>query len=587
MFHNKYSLISILVIFLIFSTKFSQKIQQVQTKQDTCLCAYDGFGYYMYLPHLFQTGQLNMKPDWAKKLQDSYCPGVGVYQLLPQTNGNYVDLYHMGLAFIQLPAYILGDQFAKLFGYQQDGFSTPYFIAYLLNVLLFIALGLYYLRKLLLLFFTDKITALTILLLYLASNIYITFTQQYDLPHLYLFALNALLLYHLFKYMANKKQTHLLLAALVFGLTTCIRPTQAIWGIIPLLLLFQEYKFSQLFWRKLLLFPLFAVLWNIPQLLYWYFIGGKLLMHNLHTEEIILIDPNLFKFLFSFKKGWLLYSPIFILALVGFRSLYRKNKQLAGPLLICLVLSIYVLSSWECWWYAASYGQRVLVDYYPLLAIPLASMLMALCRSTFRIIIGILFTSSCIILNVVQSYQFYRGYVHLDRMTKNHYNYVFGRIDIPNYTEKHLEINRSNTNWPSEVTEDALYSMEEKRIFNLTSPLIVQPKHDLGIGRINLLEKLKTDETLLEVRITCKTSDSTKSSLLRLETISKYNCYSWDNFEVSLGYPSNESYEVIYRFNLPPLRHQKDQLQIYLNNPNEVQIKIESLSIKGYSLIRK
>ena len=77
---------------------------------------------------------------------------------------------------------------ARILNYERDGFSKPYYVFYLLNALLFIFLGLLYLRKLLNLFFDDNTTGLSILLIYLGSNTLITFGIQYDLTHLYLFA---------------------------------------------------------------------------------------------------------------------------------------------------------------------------------------------------------------------------------------------------------------------------------------------------------------------------------------------------------------------------------------------------------------
>lgn len=253
----------------------------------------------MYLPRLFHEGDLYFTHEWAQNVQNKYCEGVYAYQVEQGKYDRPLNIYHMGLAMVQLPAYLIGEMVARARGDSTNGFSKPYHVAFFLNAILFVLLGLIYFRKLLLLFFSDRITALTLLVLYTASNTFITFTEQYDLAHLYLFALNSIWLFHFFKFTQNKKRSNLIFAALFFGLTVCIRPTQALWGFIPFLVLYQEFKFSKLFWKQIVLFPSAALLWNLPQIAYWKIVGGSLLIMNMHTEDIVFSDPSVFDFLFS------------------------------------------------------------------------------------------------------------------------------------------------------------------------------------------------------------------------------------------------------------------------------------------------
>lgn len=576
---------AVLALLLFFVVSNSSKYRSVFSGKDRCVCAYDGFGYYMYNPALFSQGTLFMQPEWAQHLQNEYCDGTEAYQLVQHKGGNHLDVYHMGLAYLQLPAYLMGEAFARMFGYPTDGFGTPYYIMYLLNVLLFVFLGLLYLRKLLRLFFSDQLSALLILLTYLATNVYITFTQQYDLPHLYLFFLNAAFAYHLLKYHRQGSPKHILFAAILLGLSTAIRPTQALLGIIPLLLLYKEYKFSKAFWKKLALFPISGLLWNLPQILYWQIVGGEPFITNLHTEDIVLSDPNLLDFLFSYRKGWLLYTPFFLLLIPGFIFMYRKQRGYFGGILIATILYIYVMSAWECWWYASSFSSRVMVDIYPVLMLVIGFFLQGIEKPWKKIAAGT-FITLVFALNVLQSWQYKQWYIHGSRMTKQQYWYVFGKINIPDPTNIHLLIDRSDHNWPKRGYPEDQYQVVTKVIYTLPQPMQSIPGEDLTIGQLNLFELLDTDETLIQVRIKVKSSDTTQSSLLRMETVSKYNCYSWDNVEVSMGLPS-EGTTVYLEFNLPDIRHRKDQIQMYLDNDAPVSVTIEEMQVTAVSLIRK
>ena len=577
----------VIILTMIFAFSTFEKIEKVNTGEKTCNCAYDGFGYYMYLPHLFNKGNLDIKHEWAQRLQDEYCNGQYVYQLMPHETGHNIDIYHMGLSSVILPSYSAGHIFAKSLGYKTDGFSYPYMIAYLLNALLFIFLGLLYLRKLLRLF-TDELRASIILIgVALGTNAYLTFNIQYDLPHLYLFALNAISSYHLIRFNQEDRTKSLWISAIIFGLTVFIRPTQALFGIIPLILLYKKYGKSLELIKKLALFPIMAFIWNIPQFIYWKIYGGSFLIPNLHTEDIVLSDPNLIDFLFSYRKGWLLYSPLFIFIPIGWLFMYKKHRIILLATGSFSLVYIYIMSSWECWWYASSFGSRAMVDIYPVLAISFAFLLNEI-RTPIKAGIVALFSLACIYLNLFQSEQVKLGILDGHRMTKEHYWLIFGELDPKEVHHRWLLIPRGDVNWPNHLSkfDDNPFKLKTRQSYRMKKPLISLPGKHEHIDKIPLLKTFETDETLLEIPIKFRTSDSTQSSVLRLESISKWNCYSWDNIELSLGKPQNQIVTDTLRFNLPDIRHNNDEMQIYIWNESSAKIELLEFKIIATSLIR-
>lgn len=573
-----------------FSFQYLQKTEKVISGESTCVCAYDGFGYYMYLPALIGNGSLDMKKEWAEELQKNYCfEEPVIYQLVQVRENKNIDIYHMGLALVQLPSYLIADQFAKLLDFKRDGFSKPYHIAFILNALFFIILGFISIRKLLRLFFNDAITGIVLLILILCSNLYPLFIQAFSLTHLYLFTLNALFLYYLFQFRNSDSKKHLVYSALLFGLTCFVRPTQAIWGIIPLLLLYNKYGLNKYMLKQLALFPLAAILFNIPHLIYWKIIGGKWLMMNLHTEELVIIDPNLWKFLFSYRKGWLLYSPLFFLLIPGFIYLFKKYRTLFWAFLLLTLINIFVLSSWECWWYSASFGSRVMVDSYPLLAVILGFGILAMAKSKLMMIVLTSFIVFCAGLNILQTSQFFNSYIHPEFMSKEHYWYIFGKYSIANYEDYRLEINHRDTNWVNNphYSNDPAFHIDTKKVFTLPTTIAIESNGPTTIGSIFLHEQLTTEETLFEVRIKCRSSDSTKSCQFKFEQTGKFNTYAWASLELSLGLPQNEWNEVVLKVNEDYLRHAKDFIQLYSVNDSDAKVEIKSLNIIAHSLIRK
>jgi hypothetical protein len=290
---------TLLIIISSFTLTFSGKINEVIKDESTCVCSYDGYGYYIYLTQFFQYRNLNFKQSELQAVQDKYCEGTYAYQLKEVENGNSLDIYHMGQAYLELPAYAAGHVFAKILGYSKDGFSKPYHIAFLLNALLFIFLGLYFLTKILRFFFSDQVSSLLLLIIYFGTNFWATAIHAYQLQHIYLFALVGLLFYSLLKFKAFGKKKHLVIAALALGLISSVRPTHVLLGILPLLMLRNVYKSRGAYWKSILLFPLAGLLFNLPQLIYWKVLGGSWLILNMHVEEVILVDPHFVDFLFS------------------------------------------------------------------------------------------------------------------------------------------------------------------------------------------------------------------------------------------------------------------------------------------------
>lgn len=579
---------TILLIVSVFTLNFSAKLTDVVQGKSTCVCSYDGYGYYMYLTQFFQYRNFDFKQAELQAVQDTYCEGTYAYQLKQADNGNQLDIYHMGQAYLELPAYTVGHVFAKLLGYPKDGFSKPYHITYLLNALFFILLGIYFLTKILRLFFTDQVTSLLLLLIYFGTNFWATAIHAYQLQHIYLFTLVALLFYCLLKLRElPSKRKYLIFAALTLGLISAIRPTHVLLGFLPLLMLRRVYASKLAYWKSILLFPLAGLLFNLPQMIYWKVLGGSWFLLNMHVEEVILVDPHLIDFLFSYKKGWLLYSPVFLLLIPGFIQLYKQRKEWFWPIFVSLVLAVWIFSSWECWWYAASFGSRAMVDLYPLLAVPIGFAVVYLSKSNISSVVLMVFVFLTLSLSVFQSTQFSIGYLDPSRMTKAHYWYIFGKLSIPKYQVNRKEIDRSDVNWPDKINAAELNfgKIEQLDFCEITNRRALAGRSTLLIKQA-YFPKLKTDETLFEAQIVYQNQDSLFPATIKFEAFSKYNTYDWKFFQLTTQNNVGQTDTLKVRFNLPVINHQGDKIQVYVENPGKKDVIIHSLKIKALSLIR-
>ncbi|MBK6776976.1 MAG: hypothetical protein IPG74_14450 [Flavobacteriales bacterium] len=72
-----------------------------------------------------------------------------------------------------------------------------------------------------------------------------------------------------------------------------------------------------------------------PLFIYWKVYAGSFFWDSYQNpgEGLDIFYPHIHNFLFSFRKGWLLYSPLIALALLGFIPLWRRHRR--SPLRCC------------------------------------------------------------------------------------------------------------------------------------------------------------------------------------------------------------------------------------------------------------
>jgi len=86
--------------------------------------------------------------------------------------------YSMGMSILYSPFFFIGHLYAKISDYPADGFSLPYQYAIFIGGQVFTVTGIIALRKVLIQFFSDKITAITMTIIVLGYGQVFIFTPQ-------------------------------------------------------------------------------------------------------------------------------------------------------------------------------------------------------------------------------------------------------------------------------------------------------------------------------------------------------------------------------------------------------------------------
>ncbi len=419
------------------------------------ILSWDVFGYYLYLPLGFIYQDISLQePAVIYSIIDKYNNTETFYQMYLLENGNWVMKYSMGMAVFYLPFFLLGHGAALISGFPADGFSQPYQWSMIAGNLFYAILSIWLLRKVLLHFFNENLTALLLLLIILGTNWLMTAMGSMMMPHIPLFTALCGVILLTIRWAENPSKKGAFLLGALIGVMTIARPTEALVSVIPLMWVATPVawfkKFKSLAADQHILFIMAGGLLVItPQLVYWKIITGDFLYNSYNNpqEGLDLMYPHIIDFLFSFRKGWLIYTPIMIFGLLGFYGIWKYNKDKLLPLGIFACTSIYVASSWSTWWYAASFSQRPMVQILPVMAISLGYGIRYSRRN------GVFFKHSVLVLcflltalNLFQTWQYHRGIIHHERMTREYYNAVFLQTKVPANAENLLLVDRNIPN---------------------------------------------------------------------------------------------------------------------------------------------
>jgi hypothetical protein len=451
MIKNRFSFFALIIICI--SILFAQfNTISKQSKENPYPIAWDVFGYYLYLPATIIHNDLGLTNDeWINNVYNTYKPSTSRYQY---TNGNEnkkVIVYNIGYAFVFAPAFIIADRLASPLGYLRDGFTKPYQIALIITGILLSLIGVVMARKIALHFFSDKVSAVLLVCVLLGTNYFFQAGFDNVMPHNILFTLNCFILWYTIQWHQSFATKDLLLTASFIGLASICRPVEILWLIIPM---FYQVKDLESFIAKLGLFNKHykqivlgvIVLLSIVfiQFAYYKYAVGFFRVFNLHSESFDFLHPFTFKFLFSYKKGWLLYTPIMLFGLVGFYFLFKNNRNNFWSMFLFFILNLYVVSSWQCWWYAASFSQRPMVESYVMMLVPFGYFIDEMSKwrklaQYFFAFLLILFAS----LNIFQTYQYLHFIIDGERMTKTYYWKVFGKTNIDGQLKNYLSVDRN------------------------------------------------------------------------------------------------------------------------------------------------
>jgi len=394
----------------------------------------DGAGYYAYLPAVFIYHDLSYKFCRTDFPEHPDALGADASLFVNHTpEGKEINKYFIGTAILESPFFFVAYAIAAIFGYDADGYSFPFQIAIALAAIFYVLLGLEQVKRLLIKRnVPEYVQAVVILLLFFGTNLYHYALGDPAMSHAFSFAMVALFLNLSHNLFHQQKKNDVLRVALALTAIVMIRPVN---GIIVF-----SFPFIAGSWRSFVTglrislgnFRAVAIglgafaLMVFLQLLVYKLSVNKWFEDSYSGEHIDFTNVHFANVLYSWKRGIFVYTPLMIFALSGV-IFFRSNFERIA-FLCFFIMVIWVIASWQQWWYGGGLGMRPFVEYYPLMAIPLAAFVYSACRkwknAFFVPVLGFV-----VVLNLIQHYQYTIGILPYDGMNFARYSRIFLKTD--------------------------------------------------------------------------------------------------------------------------------------------------------------
>ncbi len=365
--HISFSLaIKIVILFYLSGFIFNVTYKFFENKEAKYyIMSSDTEGYYQYLPYVLLKEQEQIKNmRWTIEYE----------------NGNRLNVFTCGVAIMQLPFFLMAHFISWYFDLETTGYTPVYFMFVFFSTLFYVLVGLIFLYKALRRIVNQRYALLTTALIFYATNLFYYTIMSPGMSHAYSFSLISIFIYFVPLFYRNPNLKNLLGVIVPFALAVLIRPTNIIIGLYFVLFDIGSWKqFTErlifLFkrWYLIALMVIVAFIIFIPQMLYWKYVTGNYIVYSYQQFGFDnLKSPFISTVLIGARNGLYIYTPIMLVATLSLLYLAYKKKLSAIGILLIMAIIVYVNGSWFMPTFSAAAGYRALIEYFPLMAIPLA-----------------------------------------------------------------------------------------------------------------------------------------------------------------------------------------------------------------------
>jgi hypothetical protein len=564
----------LIIVFILFFV-YNNFLYKKELDRHEVVINSDGRGYYEYLPAFFIYDDIHLA--YIDTLKTEYYEienNKAIYGYLE--NGQRINKYYSGTALLQAPFFYISHLIAssKNSHHLADGYSLPYQKGIWYGAIFYLFLGMICIRLLLQTYQLNGWWIFIIQLSLLFATPLLNYTV-YDsaYSHVYSFFLIGWFLYTTRKYFVSDNSGHLILSLVIFGLIAIVRPINVVVILFTPLLVESAHEYlknvKSIFQKHLIPFLVGLICFGLIvsiQLYISFLQSGNPLNYNYGEEGFNFMNPHFVSFLFSYHKGFFLWTPFWVIVfLMGtIYWIFQKKQYQLFIFISTFIVLAYILSSWHAWSYGASIGSRPMIDFYSvfcLLFVPVFSS-----RNNIGKIILVFILPIASIVMQIQTYQYQRAIIHWDGMdqqkywevflnTNEKYSWYFWRTDLPIGKEQNKTLIYQGIQVPKNAKQLHLPVVDITIIDSLSH-----------YGKLELNLNREADNEFMEI--------------VFMDSLNQQVHYSLQRFFVN----NNGTNKVVYKFELPDEKIHIRKLKLVLQKIDE-PLTIDSISFSAhYSL---
>ncbi len=410
----------------------------------------DARDYYSYLVSIF--------------INHNFTHQTGNDWFLLQTPTGTINVHTIGVSLLIAPFFFGAFLYAKLCGFETDGFSLPFQMGVHIAGIFYCAIGLIFLKKLLLqLNIRPGYVGFLIILTSFGTHLLSYATNEPGMAHVYAFALTCSFFYFILNVFQKREAKYFYLSAVTLGLVILVRPVNII--LLTFIPFFFQNRYDLISTTKVItrskhfyMSALVLFLVCFIQSIAWYSQNKHFIQDSYAGNGFYFNDPQILKMLFGFNNGLFVYVPLCLLMLFGIIPIFMQSRFKGLVIVLSLASVFYVFASYWAYNYYDGFAIRTLVDFLPIFIIAGAYLFQ---NTTQKIKYAVAVLATCaMLLNMLHVYQYSKGIIIPNGMDLERYEYVFLKTDkayadsitagndLPWYTKSEPGIVFENTRLP-------------------------------------------------------------------------------------------------------------------------------------------
>lgn len=355
----------------------------------------DGPGYFSYLRSVLIDGDLDFRNEYK---HFGYCiegdTPTGMMCLLPwiqnpTSTGLVGNPLSVGTPLLWAPFYLTAHTISLIAHAASlpaavDGYGYLYESAISIATIAYVTAGCLLTYRVCRRYFSPYSSLLAVLGVYLASSlIHYTVAAPYMSHGLSFFAVSLFV----FVWHPPRSRTHRqwILLGLSAGLMTLVRTQNVLYLSMLAIEAIEAVGAGAASRRAAILkeyvkggmaVGLVGAVVLVPQMLVWNILYGSPITFPQRSGYFDWLHPDLFEYLFSTRPGLFTWTPIMLLATIGFLFMWRRDRLVTIALLIPLILQWYVNSAIAGFTedYQYAFGARRIVSATPLFMLGMAAL---------------------------------------------------------------------------------------------------------------------------------------------------------------------------------------------------------------------